>query len=48
MLKHFLTKSCSDELRKAAAKLTAYDFRKLQDTLEEVTPRNTLLTKGEQ
>ena len=49
ILTHFRKlKSSPDEMRKAAAKLTAYEFARLQDTLEDVSPKEQALTKGEQ
>ena len=49
ILTHFRKmKTNPDEVRRAAAKLTSYEFSRLQDTLEDVSPKETALTKGEQ
>ena len=49
ILTHFRKlKSNPDEVRKAAAKLTSCEFSRLQDTLEDVSPKEPALTKGEE
>ncbi len=49
ILTHFRKmKTNLDEVRRAAAKLTSYEFSRLQDTLEDVSPKETALTKGGQ